>query len=551
MTATAAAQEPAHDYREIDLKLIDEGDNTRTSYDKAPLEELAASIKAIGVSTAVLLRPKGKRFELVYGYRRRRAAELAGLTAIPARVRELSDLEVLEHQLVENGQRQDVHPLQEAEAYQKLHTDHGKSVEEIAAKIGKSASHVRARLKLCGLCNAARAFFVAGKMSASVAQLVARIPDAKLQAKAAQEVCASRYDNAPMPQQQAAEHIQRNYMLRLELAPFDTAAEQLVEGCGACVSCPKRTGNQRELFADVKSADVCTDPPCYDRKAAAGWKLMAADAKARGYAVLPEAEAKKLFPYPGSPGHLSSNGFVSLTDTCQEDPKRRSYGKLIGSSPDALTLVRAPDGSVHKLLPRAGLKKAIKDAGHDFWKKEKKAPASPKAKAKLAELNQEREIIERLSEEITADLIDKLERHEPSAGQWAELATVVVERCAISIEMLKRHGIAVDPKKYSYYSKERKELIARLPKLTIGQLRSFVLELTILEDCGSYGGRLSPEIERLAKAFGTDTKAIRKVLIASAAQKKKEQASAEDKALAPSKVMGGKPAKKKPAAKKR
>lgn len=137
--------------------------NPRKHFDAAALKELAESIAKHGVLQAILVRPNGAdgKFELVAGERRWRAAKLAQLDRIPVTVRELSDTEALELQVVENLQRTDLHPLEEAEGYESLmkcqHAD-GRTytADEIAAKVGKSRSYVYSRLKYTALCKEAR-----------------------------------------------------------------------------------------------------------------------------------------------------------------------------------------------------------------------------------------------------------------------------------------------------------------------------------------------------------------------------------------------------------
>jgi ParB/RepB/Spo0J family partition protein len=123
--------------------------NPRKSFPKDKLDELTDSVKRLGVLQPILLRPLngGGTYELVAGERRYRASKAAGLTDIPATVRELTDAEVLEIQVVENLQRSDLHELEEAEGYEKLlkcaHPSGEKyTVDEIAAKVGKSRSYV-------------------------------------------------------------------------------------------------------------------------------------------------------------------------------------------------------------------------------------------------------------------------------------------------------------------------------------------------------------------------------------------------------------------------
>jgi ParB/RepB/Spo0J family partition protein len=132
----------------------------------------------------LLARPLGDGgFELVFGHRRLRAAKLAGVASAPVMVRQLDDKEVLEEQIIENAQRDDIHPLEEAEGYERLHEQHGYSVDEIAAKVGKSRAFVYARMKLRALCPAAMEAFYGGKLTAATALYVARIPGEKLRGK--------------------------------------------------------------------------------------------------------------------------------------------------------------------------------------------------------------------------------------------------------------------------------------------------------------------------------------------------------------------------------
>ena len=109
----------------------------RRHFSREQLEELAASMREHGVLEPVIVRPKGKDYELVVGERRWRAAQLAGLKVIPAIVRELEDREALELALVENLQREDLNPMEEAEAFRRLADEFGLTQEEIAARVGR------------------------------------------------------------------------------------------------------------------------------------------------------------------------------------------------------------------------------------------------------------------------------------------------------------------------------------------------------------------------------------------------------------------------------
>lgn len=351
---------------DLPVDLINESPlNPRKTY--GDLSELTESVRTHGILSPVLVRvlhdPLGvdpePRYELVYGHRRHRAAKAAGLETIPALIRELDDRECLEIQVIENLQREDVHPLEEADGYKALHEVHGYSADTIAEKTGKSKAYVYGRMKLCVLAKAGRKAFYDGEISASVALLIARIPDAKLQGDAVRDF---GNENGGESARWVGEQIQRNYMHRLNQAPFKMDDAELLAKAGACSGCPKLTGNQSELFSDVGAVDFCTDPKCYKQKLGAHWKVVSKKAKKDGVQVLDQKETEKIWPYGGQSG-MYSNTYVGLSEQCWEDSKRRTYGKILGSSPEGFVLARHPDGAPEKLFPKKGLQSALKEAG--------------------------------------------------------------------------------------------------------------------------------------------------------------------------------------------
>ncbi|WP_025040997.1 ParB/RepB/Spo0J family partition protein [Nitrosospira briensis] len=243
--------------------------NPRKRFEGSMITELAASIGKVGVLQPILVRPhpvRDDKYEIVAGECRYRGAMMAGLETIPAIIRDLTDLEALELQVLENLHRNDLHPLEEAEGFQQLLDANGYTVEILASKLGKSKATVYASLKLCALCPAGREAFYDGKLTASTALLVARIPGAKLQATALKEITKPGYSNALPSYRDAVNMIRTRYTLDLERAIFDIDDANLVEAAGDCQSCEKRSGNCREIYSDIVSADVCTDPDCYAEK---------------------------------------------------------------------------------------------------------------------------------------------------------------------------------------------------------------------------------------------------------------------------------------------
>jgi ParB/RepB/Spo0J family partition protein len=340
--------------------------NPRKQFDAAGLKEMAASIREHGVLMPLLVRRHPSipgHLEVVAGARRLRAAQLAGIAEVPARIKDLDDKAVLEVQVIENLQRQDIHPLEEADGYQALHQKHGYSIEDLAAKVGKSKAYIYARLKLCALVPDARKAFLEGKLSSSVALLLARIPAPELQAKATGEVLEDQ-DNwtpggpEPMSFRRAAQHIQEEYMLALRGAPFNTTDAQLVPAAGSCNACPKRTGNQKELFSDVARADVCTDPPCFNQKRDAAWLQISERARKDGARVIPEGESKKLFPHGTQLAYGTK--YVDLDATCYDDPKHRSWQQLLGDGGPPISIARDQDGCARKLVEADAAREVLK-----------------------------------------------------------------------------------------------------------------------------------------------------------------------------------------------
>src|SRR5579863_4526940 len=141
----------ATEYRDVPLSLLNESkSNPRRVFDDAALNELAASIRTQGVLSPLLVRPLIENgFEIVFGARRYRAAQLAEQETLPVRIKRMNDAEVIEAQLVENLIRSEIHPMEEAEGFAALlRLEKPKySIEQIAARVGKSPAFIAQRLK--------------------------------------------------------------------------------------------------------------------------------------------------------------------------------------------------------------------------------------------------------------------------------------------------------------------------------------------------------------------------------------------------------------------
>ncbi len=241
--------------------------NPRRTFDEAKLYELAESIKHNGLIQPITVRPNNQGFEIVAGARRYRAAQLAELFSVPARIVEIDDAKTLEWQLVENSQRVDVHPYEEAQGFQRLLDIPGYDVAALVEKSGKSASHVYARLSLLQLITPVAEAFTQERITASHANLITRLPQ-ESQAEAFEQCWRKDWqDKEPhlLPAKHLAAWIQANLYLSLADAPFDREDPTLNPAAGACVTCPRRSGYNTALFADVVS-DQCLDSSCYHSK---------------------------------------------------------------------------------------------------------------------------------------------------------------------------------------------------------------------------------------------------------------------------------------------
>ena len=179
--ATEGGKRPATVSNEIDIELIRRNPaQPRRSFDEAALNELADSLKSKGVLQAILVRPDPKdsgKYQIIAGERRWRAAKLAGLKSIPALVRDIDELELLEIGIIENVQRADLNPIEEAEAYEALMKRFGRTQDSLANSVGKSRVHIANTLRLLQLPESARAFVREGKLSAGHARAALGAPD--------------------------------------------------------------------------------------------------------------------------------------------------------------------------------------------------------------------------------------------------------------------------------------------------------------------------------------------------------------------------------------
>lgn len=176
---TAAAPSGEAGPRNVPIDLVQRNPSQpRKHFDEAELTDLSNSIRAHGVLQPILVRPiPGGKYEIVAGERRWRAAQRAGLHAIPAVVRELNEVEVLEIAIVENVQRTDLNPIEEAQGFQALIDRFGRTQQEIAEAVGKSRPHIANMLRLLQLPEDLQEMVRDGRLSSGHARAILTAPD--------------------------------------------------------------------------------------------------------------------------------------------------------------------------------------------------------------------------------------------------------------------------------------------------------------------------------------------------------------------------------------
>ena len=162
----------------------------RESFVEETLEELADSIRAVGVLQPVVIRPVGDRYQIIMGERRVRAARMAGLSTIPAVVRITEDHYLLRDALIENVHREDLNPLEEAAAYAQLLNDFSVTQEELAGRIGRSRPAISNALRLLKLPPSVQRRIAAGTLAAGHARAVASLADPEQQERLADRIVA-------------------------------------------------------------------------------------------------------------------------------------------------------------------------------------------------------------------------------------------------------------------------------------------------------------------------------------------------------------------------
>jgi ParB/RepB/Spo0J family partition protein len=263
--------------------------NPRTRFDPKKITSLADSIKANGVMQPILVRPLPDHHEhsheIVAGHRRFMAASEAGLDEIPANCRMLSDDECIEMQAIENAQREDLSPIEEAQAYASLMNRLCYTPEMIAAKVGKGRTSIYNTLKLLTLCDEGKELVNTGELQRSIAEMIAQISSAADQQIAIDKVLrGDEHAPGPMSYRDAKRYLKGRFSNDLDNAIF--LLDQTYGDLQPCNVCPKNTTCNEELRKEHDGDEgVCTDSSCWEIKSERKREEVATGLRNEGFEV--------------------------------------------------------------------------------------------------------------------------------------------------------------------------------------------------------------------------------------------------------------------------
>lgn len=506
---------------------------------KEEIADLAETITRVGQLQPIIARPnpfpenikhpEGRDlFEIVAGEGRYLAAQVAGLTEIKAEIHDLTDQQAEEVQMIENLQRKDLNELLEAVGFDQL-KQRGLTAEEIAHKVGKSERLVYTRLQLLKLSDDAQDALRRGDLPTSHALLIARIPGEELQQRALKYFLEKDYQGRTISYREAQRWVHETFMLSLSNAPFAINDETLLPSAGACGPCPMRTGNSPDLFDDVKGANVCTNPKCYQAKKAAHVKRELEKAKATGATVIRGGEAKRILP-PTS-GYVSygfssdgshkqlRNGYARPKDKCLDDPKKRTYAELAGKDAPKVLLQHPDTGRVEEIFKIEDIADRLKAKG-----------VKPSPPAKDRQEAREQDEARRKQEEAAEmaarrSIFQAIIAAAPTKLSREDLATLMSLALGYGVGEDVYELLGMTPPKNVTYVNRVDKFRERLLEESDARLAQLAVALTVVDDVLSiYSG--TKDLVALAKRFGIDPKKVRKEHLQQLKRKEPEPAAA-------------------------
>lgn len=494
--------------------------NSRSFVDQKAIERISEDMMKAGVMHPLLVRampPEGQtagitgvvnfRYEVICGSRRLEAGKLAKLAKLPVHLQRLTDAEALSRIAHENGDREDFHFLDRAEAWRRW-KDSGTAPEQIAEEMKVKLSTVYNVIALCNLTpEVKRACFDTNadgdpKLPESVAKELGTVPP-QLQGQALKAVLAAGPDGKPRKAREMIELIRTQFRLDLKKSGFDPSDVKLkAEACGGAASCDKcqyRTGNAPQLFEQAKNDNLCTNPPGFRARQDAEWARQVDDGEhKRGPRCLPDSKAKDLFT-PG--GELRDDGiFVMALDACHQDKSQRAYKTLLGKGYEQhIMLARTPARDVVQLVSTAKLNDVLDEVGiirrrlAETGKTVAPAADEPEQTAdEKREVKEKTERRDKVALLVVTEVMNKLTKRGPDKRTWREAADQLVNGGSLE-RIWERRDVQEAPSKY-------------LDRLGEAELCTFVIEGQLESELYPTGPKYTELMLRLAKLFNVDVK---------------------------------------------
>jgi ParB family transcriptional regulator, chromosome partitioning protein len=523
----------SNEYRNVPITtLVESANNPRKRFDEKSLEELAASFKTQGVLAPLLVRElDGSKYEVVAGARRLRAAKIAELESVPVRIVQLTDAEATEARVVENLQREGIHPLEEALGFKSLlELGEPYDITHLAARAGKSETYIYGRIRLADLIQPVAEAFLKDQITVGHALLIAKLP-----ASQQQEAVNSAFRNmwtsegntqTLIPVRELAAWIESNILLQLASAPFDKQHETLLPAAGSCVNCPKRTGFNKLLFGDVVRKDSCTDPNCFRAKIDASVSRTL-EAKPEIVQISSAWNTRE-----GAP--LGRNRYVEL-----EIKKPRPNG-----SPAKQSALHRPCTKMQEAIVMDGGKRGqvMKVCADPACRVHH--PNTPSPQQIERERTEERRRIEKEKLAITTRhrILAAVLQRVSAPLKKADLLTVAehlirgLSHSQVPV-LAKRHEVEANAS-----ASEQEVLAKQVSKCDEAEISKLLLEISLLDSAYQRSNASSDPLMEAAKRYRVDTKKIAKAVTEAFALKHKQHKAAAAKKMKPEPTASTAPA---------
>lgn len=532
---------------DLKVTMIEEGrlkaspTQPRKRFDQDKQHELTESMKQHGFTlSAVLVRPwpgdEGKNgdkaFEIVTGERRVRAAREAAIPMVPCFIRDLTDSQVLEMQLIENLQREDLTAIEEADGYRQILSlrvgnEPLYTIDSLATKLGRTTRTIRNQLSLCILDEPTKAEVEAGRLPPATAYLIACVPDATQRAKLAEMVLHPQKEEGPLSASATRVLLHKHFVRDLRTAAFDRSDQDLVpveldeekKRCagGACDDCPLRAGNKTDGEVAPQKRLVCMNPACFERKTAADWvKWQAAENRPEEKRfALDEAQCRKLFAFGNQ--IAPDSGLVDLSehpdggDLKAGEDSPGTWRKLAAGAKIPVFVARDRFGKTRELVKRDMAIEAARTINkHEVFKAPARDKPAPETERKVEEKKKavDRENDQAVLEAIVAEIQKrKIETSATALNFLRFLVDREITATKPTPDFLKRYHLPVGG-----------SVMNQLKGRPAPELIAIMVDLIISE--GGYVTDLHAEDSKWLKAIlDIDCKAIAKQVIDERAKK--------------------------------